>query len=97
MEDIKKIIDGLMGTMSDPERAKKGTLMEKWPAVVGAKFAEHTKPSFGKKGELIVWVDQSALAFELKQRYHQVLLKRIHNALGDEEIKVLKFYVGQIR
>lgn len=97
MDDIRKIVDGLIGAMADPERAKKGKLMEKWPQIIGARFAEHTKPVFGKKGELIVWVDQSALAFELKQRYHLVLLKRLQDALGDDEIKSLRFYVGQIR
>jgi len=97
MEDIRKIVDGLIGAMADPERAKKGKLMEMWPKVIGPRFAEHTKPVFGKKGELIVWVDQSVLAFELKQRYHQVLLNRLKEALGDDEIKSLRFYVGQIR
>lgn len=97
MEDIKKIVDSLIGAMADPERARRGKLMERWPEIVGQKIAGHTKPVFGKKGELIVWVDQSALAFELKQRYHHVLLKRLQDALGDDEIKSLRFYVGQIR
>ncbi len=97
MDDIKKIVEGLIGAMADPERIKKVRLMEMWPKVIGPKLAEHTKPVFGKKGELIVWVDQSVLAFELKQRYHQVLLKRLKEALGDDEIMSLRFYVGQIR
>ncbi len=97
MDDIKKIVAGLIGDMADPERVKRGRLMEKWPEIVGKKIADHTKPVFGKKGELKVWVDQSALAFELKQRYHHVLLQRLQEALGDDEIKSLRFYVGQIR
>ena len=97
MDDIKKIIDGLMGVLADPASRKKTLLMEKWPAIIGAKLAGHTKPVFGKKGELIIWVDQSALAFELRQRHQEVLLARVRTALGNEEIKTLRFFVGQIR
>ncbi len=97
MDNIRKIIDGLMGALADPASQKKMQLLEKWPAIVGTKLAGHTKPVFGKKGELIVWVDQSPLAFELRQRHQQALLKRVQTALGDGEIKSLRFFVGQIR
>lgn len=97
MDEISKIIDGLMGALADPASKKKGELLDKWPAIIGEKWSAHTKPVFGKKGELIVWVDQSALAFELRQRYQQALLARAQAALGDAEIKSLRFLVGQIR
>ena len=97
MDEIKKVIDGVMGALADPASQKKMLLLEKWPAIVGSNLAGHTKPAFGKKGELTVWVDQSALAFELSQRYQQALLTRVQAALEDVEIKSLRFFVGQIR
>jgi len=86
-----------MGALAEPASQKKIQLMEKWPAIIGTKLAGHTKPVFGKNGELIIWVDQSVLAFELRQRYQNVLLARLQTALGNKEVKSLKFFVGQIR
>ncbi|OGW72250.1 MAG: hypothetical protein A2Y02_01970 [Omnitrophica bacterium GWA2_52_12] len=97
MDPLKDILTGIFKDLTSQQKSERGRLMEKWPEIAGAKIAPHTKPAFGKKGEVVIWADQAALAFELKQRYYAVLLKRIQNALGNEDIQTLRFYVGQIR
>lgn len=97
MDNIKDVVLGLFKDLQAPEKTQKRQLLEKWPAIVGGKLAKHTKPLLNEKGILTVWVDQSTLAFELKQRYQDALLKRVRAALGEEAVSAIRFYVGQIR
>ncbi|HXV28372.1 MAG TPA: DUF721 domain-containing protein [bacterium] len=96
METVRNVIENVFKELENPVNLKHRKLMEKWPSIAGPKIAPHTKPVLGKKGELYVWADQSALAFELKQRYSQSLLKRTQAALG-ESIQSIRFFVGQLR
>ena len=97
MQAIKDLLPGIIANLQTPEKQNRGQLINEWPALVGSKIAAHTKPTLRKNGELCIWVDQAPLAYELSQRYGQVLLSRVQTSLGKEIIKSLKFYVGQIR
>lgn len=97
MQAIKDLLPGILANLQAPEKQTRGKLVDEWPALVGAKIAAHTKPAFRKNGELCIWVDQAPLAYELSQKYGQVLLGRAQACLGKETVKSLKFYVGQIR
>ena len=96
MDNIRDVIGRVFKELDQPEQLQHRRLMESWPSIAGPKIAPHTKPALGKQGELFVWVDQSALAFELKQRYQQSLLKRTQAAMG-EGIQSIRFFVGQLR
>ena len=93
---LAPILDGLLARLRVPEQNKKAVLTELWPKIAG-RFSEHTNPRFGFGGEIVVWVDDSTLAFELSRRYKPVLLKRLRNQFGEHEVKDIKFFVGEIR
>lgn len=97
MDPIKNFLPEVVAGIQSPEKKILSRLTDAWPAVAGPKIAPHTKPQLSKKGELSVWVDQPALAYELGQKYKQALLKRAQAALGKENIKSVRFFVGQIR
>ena len=93
---LASVLEGLLTRLHTPEQNKKTALMELWPKIAG-RFSGHTKPRFGSDGQVIVWVDDSTLAFELSRRYKPVLLKRLVNQFGENEVKDIRFFVGEIR
>lgn len=97
MDAIKDILKGVFEQLQTPEKTIRGKLVNHWQEIVGEKIAAHTKPLLTEDRKLIVWVDQSTLAFELRQRYQTSLLKRTQALLGQEAVREIKFYVGQIR
>lgn len=96
MQTIKEVLPGVLQELQKPEKTKHQRLIRHWMTIAGPKIAPHTKPSLGKREKLFVWVDQSTLAFELNQKYKQVLLKRVQAVLGEENVKSIFFRVGQI-
>jgi predicted nucleic acid-binding Zn ribbon protein len=97
MQAIKSIIPEVLAKLRQPEMLCRQRILEEWPAVAGDRVAEHTKPSLSKDGKLYIWVDQSALAFELNQKYRHSILKRAQAVVGEEAVREIKFRVGQIR
>lgn len=97
MQNIQDIVSHVLRDLESPKKKKHGLLIDQWPSIAGPRIAPHTKPILGQGGRLNVWVDQSTLAFELRQRYQQILLKRAQAVLGEEEIKTIRFYIGQLR
>lgn len=96
MEAIKNIIPAVLEQFKNPAHDSRQKLWSEWTELVGVNIARHTRPSLGMNGTLFIWVDQSALAFELTQKYKHVLLKRVRAVVGDE-IKSIVFRVGELR
>ena len=94
---LKSILSSLLSQLQNPEQLHRTTLVDYWPKIVGAYFSGHTKPRFSADGKVAVWVDDSTLAFELSRRHKAVLLKRLRNQFGEEQIKDIRFFVGEIR
>ncbi len=94
---LKSILNNLFASLANQEQQKKSTLVDFWPKLAGSYFSKHTKPRFSPDGKITVWVDDSTIAFELSQRYKPVLLKRLKNQFGEEQVKDLRFFVGEIR
>ena len=94
---LKPILNNLIARFLEPEQKKKSTLINQWPEIVGGQFSKHTKPRFANDGNVTVWVDDSTLAFELRHRYKPLLLKRLQHQFGEDKVKDIKFFVGEIR
>ena len=94
---LKSILSGLLSRLVGAEQQTKSALVDCWPEIVGGQFSKHTKPRFAQNGNVIVWVDDSTLAFELARRYKGSILKRLQNQFGEEKVKDIRFFVGQIR
>lgn len=97
MDPIKNYIPEIIAGFQSPEKKIRAQLTDVWSAIAGPKIAAHTKPQLSKSGVLSVWVDQPALAYELGQKYRRALLKRAQTALGNQNIKSVRFFVGQLR
>lgn len=97
MQAVGEILPSILTALKHRAASTQNRLAFKWEEIVGPKIASHTRSSLTKSGELIVWVDQSALAFELRQKYSEVLLGRVRAAIGEQAVKSLRFRVGQIR
>ncbi len=87
----------VFASLQNPVAQKRTLLTSRWSEIAGARVAEHTRPSLTKDGKLFVWVDQSALAFELNQKYGPSLLKRAQALLVEDAITTISFRVGQLR
>ena len=97
MQAIKELLPGVLAGLQAPELALRSRLVSEWSAIAGTKIAGHTRPTLSPAGELLVWVEQATLAFEINQRYRGSLLKRAQSALGEEAVKTIRIRVGQLR
>ena len=96
MDQIKDLLTAVFRSFENPEIKKRSKLVDSWPSIAGPKIGPHTKPIL-KDAELIVWVDQSALAFEIRQKHLPSLLKRTQAVMGEEAVKKIRIRVGQLR
>ena len=94
---LKPILGNLLSQLINPEHEKRSALINSWSEIAGNHFSKHTKPRFSQDGKIMVWVDDSTLAFELRHRYKPMLLKRLQNQFGEAEVKDIKFFVGELR
>ncbi len=94
---LKSVLNNIFLRLSNPENQKKSQLLDCWPKIAGTQFSKRTKPLLQKNGSVTVWVDDSTLAFELSRKYKPLLLKRLKNQFGEEEIKDVRFLVGEVR
>lgn len=97
MQVIKDILPSVLQNLRTSATRKRSLLVDRWGSIAGPKISACTKPVLEKNGELSIWVEQAALAFEISQRHKQTLLKRAQVELGEEEVKSVRVYVGQLR
>ena len=97
MGPLAPIIASLLQELNRGVSRSRSDLATQWPAIIGERWSEHTKPTLGSGGAVCVWVDDSVLAYELSQKYRGTILKRLEIFLGEGTVKKLIFRVGQIR
>lgn len=97
MERLQDVLPAVLAGFQNPEHSVKQKIWNQWASIMGPQFAPHTRPSVGRHGQLFVWVDQSALAFELNQRYRPTILKRVQAVAGESEIQNIIIRVGELR
>jgi hypothetical protein len=97
MDEIKNIVSSVLRSLQTPEGLRRKRLAEAWSSIVGAAYADQTRPALAKNGRLTVWVEKAALAFELNQKYKQNILKRAQGFLGEKAVKEVSVRVGQLR
>jgi len=94
---LTSVLKEVFKNLDNPVRQERARLVGCWPQIVGRFFSEHTKPQFSNHSRVTVWVDDSAAAYELSQRYKQTILKRLQNEFGEEKVKDVRFIVGELR
>jgi len=97
MGPLAPVIDSLLKELTGGVKEKRSTLQTNWYEIMGNQLGPHTKPSLHPNGRLWIWVDDSTLASELRQRYQGTILKRVEAVLGEGRVKKILFRVGEIR
>ncbi len=64
-----------------------------WKELAGDFISRHSEPVSVKNGHLVLRVTQPAMRFHLEQM-KPMLLKRIHERLGKDRVKSVKFTLG---
>lgn len=96
-QPLKPVLENLFKKFADPEELRKSALVDQWRQIAGPHVAEHTQPKFAADGNVMVWVDDSTLAFELSRCRKQSILKQLQSQFGEERVRDIRFFVGQIR
>lgn len=94
---LAPVLSHLLQDLKQGVKKQRSTLQDLWPQIIGKTFEHHTKGTLLPTGTLTVWVDNSSLAAELRQRYQGTILKRVQGALGEAAVKKVSFRVGEIR
>ncbi len=97
MGPLTPVIHSLLEELSRGVKERRSVLQSHWEQIMGNQFGSHTKPQLQPRGTLCVWVDDSTLASELRQRYLGTILKRTENVLGEGAVKKIVFRVGELR
>jgi predicted nucleic acid-binding Zn ribbon protein len=79
---VGQALDRLLHSLGAPRAGTVSTLFERWPEVVGAQIAAHTRPQAIDQGRLVLTVDDPAWATQLRYLEHD-LLGRLAAAVGD--------------
>ena len=90
---IKEVIDKLFAASALPINFDDIRIWEAWDGVVGKKIAKHARPSWIKKGVLLVKVTDSVWIQEL-EFMTETIKERLNAKLQREAIKKIRFRVG---
>lgn len=88
-QPLGRIASRLAGEMGWTNQLAAGQVFARWPKLVGAEIAEHTRPVALRDGELTVQAASTAWATQLRLLQRQ-LIGRIAAGVGDGVVKRLK-------
>jgi predicted nucleic acid-binding Zn ribbon protein len=80
-QHLSAAIDGLLQAEGWSLAAATGSVFGRWPQIVGADLAGHTRPESLREGELTVLADSTAWATQLRLLQAQ-LIRRLNAELG---------------
>ena len=73
MQAIKELLPAVLAQLqTSSESTSRGKLMSEWPSIAGPRLSNVTRPALTEKGELIIWVKQSTLAFEITCKHAEI-------------------------
>ncbi|NQT76017.1 MAG: DUF721 domain-containing protein [Candidatus Omnitrophica bacterium] len=94
-EDIKKILDKLIGKIGKAGPGKKDRILAAWKKVVGEKAATHSRPVSIKRKVMTIEIDSSTWMYELNLKKKHIL-GDVKKHLGEDKVKDLRFRMGNI-
>ncbi len=92
---LNETIKTIFSILSSEPKQKNAKLTNIWPKVAGAEIAKRTKVKFSKSG-VTVTTNSSAFAFEISQKFGDLILKRLQNEFGENEVQKIWVNVGRI-
>lgn len=90
---IKEVIDDILATSALPIDFDDIRIWKLWDGVVGKRIARHARPSWIKRGVLLVKVTDSVWVQELQFKA-EIIRESLNRKLQREAIKKIRFRVG---
>ena len=88
-QPLTAAIHGLIGDQGWQTAAAVGSVFGRWPQIVGADLAAHTRPDKFTDGELLVIADSTAWATQVRL-LAATLVRRLNSELGDGTVTRVK-------
>jgi predicted nucleic acid-binding Zn ribbon protein len=88
-QTLTAAIHGLIGDQGWQTAAAVGSVFGRWPQIVGADLAAHTRPDKFTDGELLVIADSTAWATQVRL-LAATLVRRLNTELGDGTVTRVK-------
>jgi predicted nucleic acid-binding Zn ribbon protein len=93
MDNIKDIVNDVIGKISKEKPGAGDKLQRIWHNLLGKKELQHTNLVGVKDGQLSVYVDSSAWLYQMNIRKHKIL-ERLQEEIPD--IKGIRFKLGKV-
>lgn len=94
-EEIKHILDKVIGKIGKQCPGKKDEILNAWQRAVGNKASSHSRPVSIKRRILTIEIDSSTWMYELNLR-KKGILKDIRKELGEDKVSDIRFRMGDI-
>jgi predicted nucleic acid-binding Zn ribbon protein len=88
-QPLTMAIRGLIGDQGWQTEAAMGSVFGRWPQIVGADLAAHTRPDRFTDGELLVIADSTAWATQVRL-LAATLVRRLNSELGEGTVTKVK-------
>ena len=88
-QPLTTAIHGLIGDQGWQTEAAMGSVFGRWPQIVGADLAAHTRPDRFTDGELLVIADSTAWATQVRL-LAGTLVRRLNSELGEGTVTKVK-------
>lgn len=88
-QPLTTAISGLIGEQGWQTAAAVGSVFGRWPQIVGADLAAHTRPDRFTEGELLVIADSTAWATQVRL-LAGTLVRRLNSELGEGTVTRVK-------
>lgn len=88
-QPLTMAIRGLIGDQGWQAEAAMGSVFGRWPQIVGADLAAHTRPDRFTEGELLVIADSTAWATQVRL-LAGTLVRRLNSELGEGTVTKVK-------
>ena len=94
MSSIEAVISHWMKKNRVRRYVDRNAVFSRWKEVVGAEFADSTRPVALRSGELVVEVDSAPLLNELSTYYREEILESLRQDEDFSEIQSIRFRAG---
>jgi predicted nucleic acid-binding Zn ribbon protein len=92
-QPISDILKDVVEKLSQKKERKIHKVIAQWPKIAGKELSRHTKPSYIKKGTLIIDVDESAWLYHISLQKEN-LLKTLRKRFKEAHIENVQFRIG---
>lgn len=94
-EDIKRIVNKVIGRIEKQNPGKKEKILKVWRGIVGERASSHSRPVSIKRKVLTIETDSSTWFYALNLKKGSIL-KDIKRELGEHKITDIRLRMGDI-